>query len=238
MSPADAPAYLPSGTVYGTLLNFRGEWNAWASQMQAAPYQAAPHAPVLYIKTANTWSPSGADIALPHGAQSVEIGASLAMVIEQNMPTKPANIAYAATNLIANWVLLNDFSLPHSSFFRPPIKFKCHDGFLGIGSQLRSAAELGDPALCKLTVRVNGALVQVLDFAQLRRNAAQLLADVSEFMVLETGDVLMLGCDVCADGKRPLARAGDVVELCVPGFAPLVNRIVSSRMPSSPVAAP
>ena len=44
-------SFVPTGTVYGTLLNFRGEWEAWAPQMNEAPYKAPPKAPVLYVKT-------------------------------------------------------------------------------------------------------------------------------------------------------------------------------------------
>ena len=45
-------------------------------------------------------------------------------------------------------------------------------------------------------------------------------------MTLQPGDVLLLGTDCLPDGSRPLARAGDAVELRAPGFAPLVNRLV------------
>jgi 5-oxopent-3-ene-1,2,5-tricarboxylate decarboxylase / 2-hydroxyhepta-2,4-diene-1,7-dioate isomerase len=49
--------FIPTGTVYGTLLNFRAEVLALAPQMHELPYKAPPKAPVLFIKTANTWSP-------------------------------------------------------------------------------------------------------------------------------------------------------------------------------------
>jgi 5-oxopent-3-ene-1,2,5-tricarboxylate decarboxylase/2-hydroxyhepta-2,4-diene-1,7-dioate isomerase len=50
---------MPAGTVYGTLLNFRAEVDAlWAPQMNEPPYKAPPQAPVLYVKTANTWTPA------------------------------------------------------------------------------------------------------------------------------------------------------------------------------------
>ena len=52
-----------------------------------------------------------------------------------------------------------------------------------------------------------------MDVSRLGRSAAQLLADVSEFMTLRPGDVLMLGCGA----KRPLARAGDRIEISAPG---------------------
>ena len=52
----------------------------------------------------------------------------------------------------------------------------------------------------------------------------QLLADVSEFMTLGAGDVLMLGCDV----GRPLARAGDRIDISAcRRWAPCTNTLVA-----------
>jgi 5-oxopent-3-ene-1,2,5-tricarboxylate decarboxylase/2-hydroxyhepta-2,4-diene-1,7-dioate isomerase len=207
MRTSTTQAFLPTGTVYGTLLNFKAELAAMQSQMSQPPYKAPPQAPVLYIKPANTWSVNGANIAMPARVPAVEIGASIAMVIGSN-----------GSNQQVRYVLMNDLSIPHSSFFRPPVKFKCLDGFLGIGSQ---TIETDKPQDFKLEVRVNGNLVQSLDFSQLVRPAAQLLADVSAFMTLHDGDVLMLGCDCLADGKRPVAKVGDVITISSPSHPAL-----------------
>ncbi|MEY4884599.1 MAG: hypothetical protein RIS34_2453 [Pseudomonadota bacterium] len=210
-------AFVPTGTVYGTLLNFRGEVNAMTAQMTQPPYKAAPQAPVLYVKTANTWTPwqdGGAPITLPHRVPEVEVGATIAMVIG---PPAPVDIAQVAPVFIAGYVLMNDLSIPHTSFFRPPIKYKCIDGFLGIGPALVPARPAGDPALFRLEVRINGALRQTIAFADLVRPVAQLLADVNEFMTLQPGDVLMLGCDA----GRPLARVGDRIDISAPGLPAL-----------------
>ena len=72
---------LPNGTVYGTLLNFQAERALLAAQMLQPPYKAPPQAPVLYIKTANTWSGNGASVPVPALVAQVEIGATIAMVI-------------------------------------------------------------------------------------------------------------------------------------------------------------
>ena len=205
-------SFLPSGTVYGVLLNFRKEVEALAPQMNQPPYKAPPKAPVLYVKTANTWSPHGSAIAVPARVPEVEVGATVAMVI-------------GADNDVEGFVLMNDLSIPHTSFFRPPVKFKCLDGFLGIGPAMRDAQEVADPSEFKLEVRINGELRQSVDFSQTVRSAAQLLADVGAFMTLQHGDVLMLGCDA----GRPLARAGDRIEISGPGFEPLVNTLVKEE---------
>ncbi|MGH8864946.1 MAG: fumarylacetoacetate hydrolase family protein [Burkholderiales bacterium] len=203
-------SFLPTGTVYGVLLNFRGELEALAPQMSLPPYQAAPKVPVLYVKTANTWSASGASIPVPARVPKVEVGATIAMVMGE-------------AGQVAGYVLMNDLSIPHASFFRPPVRYKCLDGFLGIGAQAVPADRAGDPASFKLEVRINGEVRQNVNFAHLVRNASQLLADVGEFMTLRAGDVLMLGCDV----GRPLAKVGDRIEISAPGFPTLSNTLVA-----------
>lgn len=200
--------FSPTGTVYGTLLNFRAEREALASQMNEAPYKAPPKAPILYVKPANTWSADGAGIPVPSRVPRVEVGATIAMVMK-------------APGQVAGYVLMNDLSIPHASFFRPPVKFKCLDGFLGIGGSL--VTDAGDPSRFKLEVRINGELKQSVDFSQMIRPAPQLLADVSEFMTLGAGDMLMLGCDL----GRPLAKVGDRIEISAPGFGTLTNTLVA-----------
>jgi 5-oxopent-3-ene-1,2,5-tricarboxylate decarboxylase / 2-hydroxyhepta-2,4-diene-1,7-dioate isomerase len=197
-------------TVYGTLLNFRGELEALAPKMHEAPYGAPPKAPVLYIKPANTWSANGAAITVPARVAQVEVGATVAMLMK-------------APREVAGYLLMNDLSIPHTSFFRPPVKFKCLDGFLGVGDTLLPAGNEVDSSRLRVEVRINGDLVQAIDFAQLVRPAAQLLADVSEFMTLGAGDVMMLGLDT----GRPLARAGDRIEISAPGLGTLSNTLAA-----------
>ena len=202
-------SFMPSGTVYGVLLNFRVEVEALAPQMNQPPYKAPPQAPVLYVKPANTWSASGASIPLPARVPEVEVGASIAMVM-------------GAAGAVAGYVLVNDLSIPHASFFRPPVKFKCLDGFLGIGERLVPASEAGNPSTFSLEVRINGELKQTVDFSHLVRDAARLLADVGGFMTLRPDDVLMLGCDA----GRPLARPGDRIDISAAGFGTLSNTLI------------
>lgn len=216
-------SFLPTGTVYGVLLNFRAEAEAMAPQMVQAPYKAPPQEPVLYVKPANTWSPNGAAIPVPARVAEVEIGASIAMVMGQDLNR---GRALDALNSVAGYVLVNDLSVPHTSFFRPPVKFKCLDGFLGVGNTLRPAGADVDPAQFVLEVRINGDLRQTVQFAHLVRHAAQLLADVSAFMTLRAGDVLLLGCDA----HRPHARVGDSISLSAPGFATLTNTLIAESI--------
>lgn len=160
-------------------------------------------------------------------------GATLGLVIggfEEKLPPALAESAQAATkkeagglHRIAGCVLLNDLSLPHASYYRPPIKFRNRDGFLGCGPVLQAVPDLSTLAL---ELRINGTLAQRIELSTLVRDAATLLRDVSEFMTLQPGDVLMLGTDCLPDGTRPRAKAGDRIEISAPDFAPLVNTLV------------
>ncbi|MBE7367710.1 fumarylacetoacetate hydrolase family protein [Ramlibacter pallidus] len=197
------------GTVYGTLMNFRGELDALGTQVNEPPYKAPPQAPVLYVKPANTWTENGGTIRVPAGTE-VEVGATVAMVMK-------------SPREVEGYVLMNDLRLPQDSFFRPPVRFNALDGFLGIGDRIRARNEAGDPAVFKLEVRINGELKQTVRFSQLVRPADKLLADVSEFMTLGEGDMLMLGCDV----PRPRAKAGDRIDISMPALGTLSNLLVA-----------
>ena len=204
-------AWLPQGTVYGTLLNFRREWDLWSARMTQDPHKAPPKAPVLYVKTANTFCPAGQDLLLQDGVSEVDIGATLGLVIGSQAQVVGA-------------VLLNDWSVPHASYYRPPVKFRCRDGFLALPAQV-TAGQVQDWAGLQLEVRRNGEHVQTVDLRDLMRHMPTLLVDVGEFMTLQPGDVLMVGTDCLADGSRPRAKAGDRVDIFAPGFASVVTNV-------------
>ncbi|WP_382322822.1 fumarylacetoacetate hydrolase family protein [Hydrogenophaga sp. UC242_53] len=123
-------------------------------------------------------------------------------------------------------VLFNDVAIAHESYYRPPVKARCIDGFLGVGAECVPIAQLGGLAGLvdlQIELHINGVHRQTTVLAELLRDAATLLADVSEFMTLRPGDVLMLGSDCLADGTRPLVHPGDTVEITAPGFAPTLH---------------
>jgi len=204
-NPTPHRHWLPQGTVYGTLLNFRREWDLWVPRMTQDPHKAAPQAPILYVKSANTFSPAGQDLLLQDGVTEVDIGATLGLVVGDD-----ATVVGAA--------LLCDWSVPHASYYRPPVKFRCRDGFLALPQQV-TEGQVADWAALQIAVRRNGERVQTVDLRELMRDLPMLLADVGEFMTLQAGDVLMVGTDGLADGSRPRAKAGDRVEISASGFS-------------------
>ena len=203
-NPTPHRPWQPQGTVHGTLLNFRREWDLWAPRMTQDPHKAAPNAPILYVKSANTFSPAGQDLLLQDGVSEVDIGATLGLVIGDD-------------GEVAGAVLLCDWSVPHASYYRPPVKFRCRDGFLALPQQV-TTGQVADWAALQIEVHRNGDPVQTVDLSELMRDLPTLLTAVGEFMTLQPGDVLMVGTDCLTDGSRPRAKAGDRVEISAPGF--------------------
>lgn len=226
------------GTVYGVLLNSNAEWQSASTHMNEAPYKAPPVAPVLYVKTANTWSSNGSNIPVPADVPEVEIGATLGVVL--GLPNA------AGAPHLRGFVLLNDVSIPHSvdaqGFYRPPVKYKCLDGFLGVGPNLVPASDVAHPNALQLEVRINGVVRQTVHLADMRRLLPDFLADVNDFMTLQAGDVLMLGLGICQDGPeaghRPRARVGDVIDiqaLNLPSLGVLRHTLVAAPALEMPV---
>lgn len=208
----------PSGTVYGALLNDRATIARLAPQFGQAPYKAAPKAPVLYIKPRNTFAGDGAAVAVPAHPGEVRIDATVGLVMGRAATRVSAQQALAH---VAGYVIASDVTLPHENYYRPAIVQRCRDGFCPLGAFV-PAGNGFDIDAASLRVAINGQPVYERRFADLVRPAAQLIADVSEFMTLAAGDVLLLGPGEGA----PTARPGDAVAIEVPGLGVLRHSVV------------
>lgn len=213
----DVPPYRLSGTVYGVLLNHRDSVAALGAAANAAPYKGLPVAPVLYIKPRNTLATSGSTVYIPADADELEVGATLGVVIGR--PASRVSEA-AAMEHVAGYMVVNDVSVPHDDFYRPSLRFKVRDGFCPMGSTVVARGAIAAPDDLAVRVFINGALVHETSTGNRLRPVARLLADVSEFMTLHPGDVLMIGV---AHGA-PRARAGQQVAIEIDGIGRLVNR--------------
>lgn len=210
------------GTVYGTLLNHPDALAALGPAVHAPPYKAPPKAPVLYIKPRNTWAGDGDAIVVPHGVRELEIGATVGLVIGRTA----CRVREAeALSFVAGCVIVNDVSVPHDSYYRPSLRFKVRDGFCPIGLFV-PLARVGSPDALQVQVEIDGAVIHRSSMAGLIRPAARLLTEVSEFMTLSPGDVLMLGVAAGA----PRARAGQRVSIQVGGLGRLDNLLVAEEV--------
>ena len=211
---------LVPGTVYGVLLNYKGALAALGDAVHKPPYKAPPKAPVLYIKPANTWIAHGAPIPVPADVDALEMGAALGVVIGRTACRVPAA---AALDYVEGYTVVNDVSVPHGSYYRPSIRLKCRDGFCPIGPGIIDRMRAPDPDALSVRVFVDGALRQQNTTANLIRSTARLIADVTEFMTLGAGDVLLTG----VPENAPLAHAGQRVAIEIEGVGRLENPLVA-----------
>lgn len=209
-----------SGTVYGAMLNVRQQIEDLGEALSQPPYGKPPEAPVLYIKPPNTYRPHDGDVPVPASAPILETNATLAVVIGRTASRVPAA---SALDHVLGYTVAIDVCIPHANLHRPAIRQRCRDGFLPIGPWITARADVADPDALEVTVRVNGEDRSRFSTADLVRPVARLIADVTDFMTLHQGDVLLVGLP--PDG--PQARAGDRVEAEILGVGLLSCTLVA-----------
>jgi 5-oxopent-3-ene-1,2,5-tricarboxylate decarboxylase / 2-hydroxyhepta-2,4-diene-1,7-dioate isomerase len=209
-----------SGVVLGVLMNDRRSLDALGAAATGRVHKALPRAPVLYIKPRNTHAPSGSAVAVPHDPGQFEIGASLAAVIGRSACAIPRE---QALSYVAGWTLVADLSLPQQSYYRPNARFKARDGSCLIGPIVVPAERIASPDAAALTISIDTQPIIRLSNTAIERPIARLIADVSEFMTLHPGDVVMLGVAAGA----PCARAGQRFRIDYDPIGRLEGRLVA-----------
>jgi 5-oxopent-3-ene-1,2,5-tricarboxylate decarboxylase / 2-hydroxyhepta-2,4-diene-1,7-dioate isomerase len=162
-----------------------------------------PVAPVLYLRPRNTWNSSGAAIRIPAGENELKMAGTIGVVIG------------------SGYVAINDVSISHESYYRPAIRERCRDGFCVIG------AEATDRMPEEIRILINGQLRCRASIGDLVRPIDRLIADISEFLTLQPGDILLIG----EPHDAPLARAGDRVRVEIDGLAAIENEVVPEIAP-------
>ena len=206
------------GNIYGVILNDEETLARWGASLSKDPYKFPPVAPVLFFKPANTIARSGDVIELPPGAEIVEVYGTLGAVIgRETCRVRETD----ALSYIRGYIVAADLTLPHDSLYRPPVEEKCFDGACPIGNEIVDARAFADLSALDVHISVNGMVMQRWKLSTLKRSVAKLIADVTAFMTLDAGDVLLLA----AVGGAPRARAGDLITVEVPGIGRIENRI-------------
>lgn len=219
--PAAAARFEPActGLVYGVILNDRATLDTLAGAFTQAPYNAPPKAPVLYVKPWNTHAGHDADVPLPRGAADLEVLGALGVVIGAQA-TRVAE--RNAMDCVRGYTAVADLGLPQQSFYRPPVREKCFDGSCPLGPWIVARDLVADPGALEVRVSIGGTLRQQRSLRDLARSVPRLIADVTAFLTLYPGDVLLAG----VPDEGPRARAGEAVAVEIPGVARLECRIV------------
>lgn len=212
-----------TGTVFGAALNYKGALESLGDAVYEKPYNAPPIAPVLYIKPANTFNRNGGGIPMPEGMAELEMGAALGIVIGKQAT---AIREEDALTYVAGYTVVNDVSVPHESVYRPAVQHKSRDGFCPVGPWIVNQEEVKNPDNLSVRVYINDELKQENSTSNLIRSVGKLLADVTDYMTLSAGDVLLVG----VPENAPLAKVGDKVRIEIEQVGSLENIIVEEKV--------
>jgi len=207
-----------SGLVCGAAMNHRGQLAALGAAAHQPPYKAPPRGVVLYIKPRNTLTAAGGAALVDDDVPELDVGAALGLVIGR---TACAVSIDDALDHLAGAIVVADFSAPYDSHFRPQIRFKARDASCAFGPGVVALDEAGDIDALGVRVFVDGRLAHETSTGDRVRGAAQLIADVSDFMTLSPGDVLLTGI---APGA-PRVGAGAIVVVEIDGLGRLETRV-------------
>lgn len=224
------PPWRFSGVVYSALLNHLPQLQAIGNAAQLPPYKAPPQAPVLMLRPRNSLSGPEQFVLVPHSHDRLQVGATLGIVVGRAACRLTAQNALAH---MAGYTIVSDFSLPHDgpqAHYRPGVRFHARDGFCCISPQVVAASEVAKPDALAVQVFIDGALAQQTDTGARQRDVARLLADVTEFMSLQPGDLLLLGASYGA----PTATAGQRVTVAIEGLGELSNHLVAENTRTGP----
>lgn len=215
----DAAPWRLSGMVCAALLNDPRQLAALGEAVHQPPHKAPPRHPVLAMRPRNTLAGDGAAIAVPADPGLVRTGATLGIVIGQACCRAPAD---RALDHVAGYLVANDLSLPIASHYRPNARLMARDGFCALGPAVAAGA-VADPDDLALRLLLDGQPAWQGRTGGRLRSVARLVADVSDFMTLQPGDVLLLGIDADA----PTARIGQALTVDIDGIGRLHNTLVA-----------
>ncbi|GIG21110.1 hypothetical protein Cch01nite_18340 [Cellulomonas chitinilytica] len=185
-----------------------------------------PAAPSYFLKPSSSVAPSGGTVERPAGTELLAFEGEIALVVG----TTARRVALARAWDHVGWVTAaNDFGLYdlRAADKGSNVRSKGGDGFTPIGPGLVDARTV-DPGALRLRTWVNGELRQDDTTAGLLFPLARLVADLSQHLTLEPGDVILAGTPAGSSVVVP----GDVVEIEVdapdaPG-APTSGRLVTT----------
>jgi 2,4-diketo-3-deoxy-L-fuconate hydrolase len=201
-----------SGSVICVGMNYA----AHAAESGSAP----PKQPVIFLKTSNTVSGPDDLVQIPRDSVKTDWEVELAVVIGARasyLDSPDESIDHIAGFTVADDLSERAFQLEQSG--GQWSKGKCCAGFTPTGPWLVTPDEVDYHDL-RLRSWVNGEPRQDSSTKDLIFDVDYLIWHLSQFLVLEPGDLLLTGTPegVALSGRFPYLSAGDVVEIEIDGL--------------------
>lgn len=190
-----------------------------------------PEEPILFNKLANCIVGPDDDVIMPRGSKKLDWEVEIAFVIGQRAQyVDEAD----ALNYIAGYAVCNDVSERHFQADRGGqwMKGKCFESSGPLGPWLVTPDEVGDLQNLDMWLEVNGKRMQTGNTKTMIFSIAHCLHYISQFMVLEPGDVVTTGTPPGVGlGMKPpvFLNVGDVMTLGIQGLGEQRQTVVETR---------
>ncbi len=190
--------------------------------------QEIPSEPILFNKATTSICGPNDDVMIPRNSRHTDWECEIAFVIGARARYVEAK---DWANYIAGYCICNDVSERSFQSKRGGqwVKGKSAETFGPIGPWLVTPDEIPNVDNLAMSLDVNGVRKQTGSTATMIFNIPFLLAYVTEFMVLEPGDIISTGTPPgvgTARNPREFLKAGDVVELNIEGLGTQRQKVV------------
>lgn len=188
-----------------------------------------PPAPTYFSKFSGALIGANDELRLPNPAISThnDWEAELAMIIGR--PARNVDVTDALDH-VAGFTAFNDFSV--RDYQRRTSQFlagKTFEQASGLGPFMVTVDEIGDGSGLAISSSVNGEVKQRSNTDQLIFGTAELVADLSQIITLEPGDVIATGTPGGVGAARTppeWLRLGDELVISIEGIGELRHRCV------------
>ncbi|MBZ5740971.1 fumarylacetoacetate hydrolase family protein [Nocardioides mangrovi] len=207
------PALARPGKIVCIGLNYRDH----AAETNAE----IPAEPVVFMKDPSTVVGPFDTVLVPRNSVKTDWEVELGVVIGTR--ARYLESPEQALDHVAGYVLSHDVSEREFQIERGGQwdKGKSCETFNPLGGELVTANEVPDPQDLRLELSVNGVQRQDGTTADMVFSVAHVVWYLSQFMVLEPGDLINTGTPAgvaMGQADKPYLRAGDVVELSITGL--------------------
>ena len=172
-----------------------------------------PDRPMLFLKAPNSVTSHGSNPTLPAGKERIDYEAELGVVIGEQCKNVSES---GAMDVVAGFTCLNDISNRDDQDVEQNwVRGKAFDNSAPIGPLVATPEHVPEDATIEL--RLNGETKQSSSRDNLIFSVPELIAEITEYMTLEPGDVISTGTPA---GVGPLSN-GDEVEIEIEGIGTL-----------------
>ncbi len=212
------------GKIIAVHLNYRS---------RAAQRGRTPATPSYFLKPASSIAASGSELERPAGTELLAFEGEIALIIGRPTRRVSPEDGWAA---VSGVTAANDFGVYdlRAADKGSNVRSKGGDGFTPIGPRI-IPADAVSPDTLRVRTWLNGELVQEGTTDDLLFPFGQLVADLSQLLTLEPGDIILTGTPAGSSVTQP----GDLVEVEVdaptapdaPSTGRLATRITEGTVP-------